>query len=143
METVMRSEFTISSGVLYHHLLQHFEIAPRCIEFGKPDLVDRLDETRGAAIHDRNFRAVDLDQSVVNAEAAQRGKEMLNRRNRGAIAIAKNGAESDAGHRPLIGRDLGAFGVAIAEKEANACIAISWTKCDGDWRSAVDPGAGK
>ena len=143
METVMRGELAIGAGVFHRDPLQHFEEAARSIELGKADLVDRLDEARGAAVHDRHFGAVDLDQGVVDAETAQRREQMLDRRDRGAVAVAKHGAERHAGHRPLVGGDLGAIGMTVGEKETYAGIAISRTKSDGDWRSAVDPGAGE
>jgi hypothetical protein len=40
-------------------------------------LIDGSDESRRAAVHDRNFRTVDLDRSVVDAHAAQRSKHMF------------------------------------------------------------------
>ena len=67
---------------------------------------------------------------------------MFDRRHGGAVAVAEHGAQGHASHRALVGNDLGAFGMTVGEKEANAGIAISRTKSDGDWRSAVDPRAG-
>ena len=78
----------------------------------------RFDELRRAAVHDRDFLAVDLDQGVVDAKAAQRGKQVLDGRHRGAVAVAKHGTQRYASHVPLIGSDLGALGVAVGEKEA-------------------------
>ena len=68
---------------------------------------------------------------------------MLDRGDGGAVAVAEDGAQGDTRDRPLIGCDLGLVAVAVGNKEANAGIAISRIKCDADWRSAVDPRAGK
>ena len=70
------------------------------------------------AVHDRDFGAVDFDQRIVDAKAAKRSKQMLDRRHGGAVAVAKHRAQRYAGHVPLIGTDLGAFGIAVGEKKA-------------------------
>ena len=88
-------------------------------------------------------RAVDLDQGVVDAETAQSGEQMLDRRDRGAVAVAEHGAQRYARHRALVCSDLGAVGVAVGKEEAYPGVAVSGTKYDGDWRSAMDPGAGQ
>src|SRR5262245_61472502 len=61
METVMRGELAIGAGIFHRDLLQNFEVAAGGFELGQAHLVDRLDKARGAAVHDRNFGAVDLD----------------------------------------------------------------------------------
>ena len=139
----MRREFAIGAGVLDRDPLQDFEEAAGSLKFGKADFVDRLDEARGTAVHDRNFGAVDLDQGVVDAETAQGGEQMFDRCHGGAVAVAKHGAERYAGDVALVGSDLGAFGMAVRKKETDASVTISRTKRDGNWRSAMNPGAGK
>src|SRR6476619_7630864 len=118
METVVRGELAGSPGILDAHALQYIPIAARSIELDQPDLVDGLDELRGTAIHDRHFGAVDLDQGIVDAEAAKSGEQMLDRRHGRAITITKHGTQRHAGYVPLIGSDLSAFAVAVGEKEA-------------------------
>jgi hypothetical protein len=53
-----------------------------CDSSRNADLVDRLDERGGAAVHDRHFAGVDLDVAVVDAEAAQSREQMLDRADR-------------------------------------------------------------
>src|SRR5262245_55399106 len=143
METVMRGELAIGASIFHRDLLQNFEVAAGSFELGQAHLVDRLDKARGATVHDRNFGAVDLDQSVVDTEPAQRGHQMLDGGNRGAVAVANHGAQGNARDRALIGCDLGLVAVAIGKKETNAGVAVGGTKSDGDWRSAMHSGAGK
>ncbi len=38
---------------------------------------DQVDERRGAAVHDRHFRCVQLDDDVVDAERGERGEQVL------------------------------------------------------------------
>ena len=49
-------------------------------------LVDEIDEWRRAAVHDRHFRRVELDNDVVDPHADERGKEMLDRLDRDFVA---------------------------------------------------------
>src|SRR5262249_42901308 len=42
-------------------------------------VLNEVDPGRRAAVHDRHFRMVELDRGVVDAEAAQRREQMLNR----------------------------------------------------------------
>ena len=67
---------------------------------------------------------------------------MLDRRHGGAIAVAEHGAQCHAGDGPLIGDDLGPFGMTVGEKEADAGIAVGRTKSNGDWRPAMYPCSG-
>ena len=62
-------------------------------------LIDRGDERRRAAVHDRNFRAVDFDGGVIDAHAAQRGKHVLGGGNQRTFAVAE--------HRRKFGGDHG------------------------------------
>jgi len=41
--------------------------------------LDQVDERRRAAVHDRHFRGVQLDDDVVDAHADKRRQQMLNR----------------------------------------------------------------
>ena len=109
----MGRKFTEGAGILDGDGLQDFEVAAGSLKLDQADLVDGFDETDGAAIHDRDFVAVDFDQGVVDAETAKGGEEMLDGRDRGAVAVAKDGTKRDARHRPLVGRDLGAVTIAV------------------------------
>ena len=56
-------------------------------------LIDRGDEGRGAAVHDRNFRTIDFDGGVIDAHAAQRSEHMFGGRDQRAVAVAEHGGE--------------------------------------------------
>ena len=55
--------------------------------------VDGTDEGRCAAVHDRDFAAIDLDEAVVDRETAQRGEKMLNRADGDPPVISDHCAE--------------------------------------------------
>ena len=79
-------------------------------------LIDRGDERRGAAVHDRHFGAVDFDGGVVDAHAAQRGENMLGGRDQRAVAVAQHGREFGGDHG--VGRGLH-FAVGTVETGAD------------------------
>ena len=59
-----------------------------------------------AAVHDRHFRPVDLDQRVVDAEAGQRGEHMLGGGAQRSVGIAEHGREFGGGDRAHVGAHL-------------------------------------
>ncbi len=59
------------------HGPEDFDIAARRGQFDDAGLIDRGHERRGAAVHDRRFRSVDLDHGVVHTHAAQRREHMF------------------------------------------------------------------
>ena len=61
-------------------------------------LIDRGNESGGAAVHDRNFRTVDLNRRVVDAHASQGSKHVLGGGNQRTLAIAQNGCEFGGDH---------------------------------------------
>jgi hypothetical protein len=117
-EAIMGTKLTIGAAVLHTYALQNFQVAAGSVEFDQPYLVDGFDEAGGAAIHDRNLGAVDLDEDVIDAKAAESRKKVLHRRHGRAIAITEDGTQRDTHHTPLVGGDLGALGVAVGEKKA-------------------------
>ena len=56
-------------------------------------LIDRRDEGRSTAVHDRNFRTIDFDGGVVDAHATQRSKHMLGGGDQRTVAVAENGCK--------------------------------------------------
>ena len=56
-------------------------------------LIDRGDESGRAAVHDRNFRAVDFDGGVVDAHAAQGCEHVFGGRNQRTVTVAQHGGE--------------------------------------------------
>src|SRR5262249_26262356 len=105
--------------------------------------VDGFHEPAGAAIHDRDFGAVDFDQGIVDTETAESGKEMLDGGNGKSIAIAKHRTQGDPRHIAVVSAQFGAFGIAVGEKETKPGVAISRIKGDGNGRSAMYPCARK
>ena len=61
-------------------------------------LIDRGDESSGAAVHDRNFRTVDFDRGVVDAHAAQCREHMLGGGDQRTFAVAQHGGEFGCDH---------------------------------------------
>src|SRR5690242_184647 len=66
---------------------------------GQAGLVDRIDESRGAAVHDRHFWSVNFDDHVVDVEAPERGQQMLCGRTQRTLGIAEHGSEFGCGDR--------------------------------------------
>ena len=66
-------------------------------------LIDRGDESGGAAVHDRNFRTIDLDGGVIDAHAPQRSEHMFGGGNQRTFAVAQHGCKfgGDHGLRPI------------------------------------------
>ena len=69
------------------------DVAPRHRQRDHAGLIDRGDERRRAAVHDRHFRSVDLDDGVVDAEPDSAAKHMLGGRDERAGGIAEYGGE--------------------------------------------------
>ncbi len=61
-------------------------------------LIDRGDESSRAAVHDRNFRAVDFDRGVIDAHAAQSREHMLGGGDQRTVAVAQHGGEFGCDH---------------------------------------------
>ena len=103
------------------------------------DLVDRVDERGGAAVHDRHFGAVDLDEDVVDAEAAQGRHQVLDRRDGAAHAVADDGAERGGDDGAVMGVDdaLAAAGETGAEED-DAVIGFGWVEGDLDRLAGMD-----
>src|SRR5687767_13973132 len=138
MEAVMRTKLAEGSAFFHADALQNLEVAARGIQLDKADLIDGFDESHRAAVHDRNFGAVDFDDGVVDAEAAQSGEQMLDGGDGSAVAVADDRTKGHAGDVAVIALNLRAVGLAICEMKAETGIAVGRTQDDGDWRSRVD-----
>ena len=88
------------------HRLEHADIAARLIERRDADGIDRRHERRRAAVHDRRFRTVDLDHRIVDAQAGQRGQNMLGGGHQRPGFVPQHGGEFGGGDRSHVGRDL-------------------------------------
>ena len=101
-------------------------------------LVDRIDESVGAAVHDRDFIAVDLDHGVVDVERAERRHQVLDRRHRDAIG-ADGGAHVGGIDITKCGRDLAIPAVIeIGPVEIDAAVSLGRMKSDRDLTAAVN-----
>ena len=67
--------------------------------------VNQVDERRRAAVHDRHFRRVQLDDHVVDADADERREQVLDRLDRHFVP-RQAGGELDAGQVVHRGRHL-------------------------------------
>src|SRR5262249_29626285 len=68
--------------------------------------VDRRDKRGRAAVHDRRFGTIDFDDSVVDAEAGERGQYVLGGGYQRPGGVAEHGGEFGGGDRAHVGRDL-------------------------------------
>ena len=94
----MRPQFAEGIADRDLHRLQHLDETARRRLGDNTGLIDRGDESRGAAVHDRNFRAIDFDGGVIDAHAAQCGQHMLGGRDQRPLAVAENGGEFGGDH---------------------------------------------
>jgi hypothetical protein len=97
---------------------------------------------RGAAIHDRDFRTIDLDHRVVDAEAGKRRQHMLGCRAQRPAVVAQHGGKLSCGHGAHIGTDL-AVGAAIeaSAQENDAGVGVSGMQREGRRQARMDTDA--
>ena len=112
------------AAVADSHRLQHANGAPRCTLFDNPRAFHEEDKGRGASIHGRHFRAVDVDDRIVDLKAGKCGHEMLHRRDRVTAAIVKARAERLLDRIMPTRRQLDA--IAIGAPEHDAGIGGGW-----------------
>ena len=79
--------------------------------------LNQIDERRGAAVHDRHFRRVELDDDVVDAQADERGQQVLDRLDRDVVARQAR-RELNAGEMLHRGRHLVVAEIGAAEADA-------------------------
>ncbi len=80
-------------GIAGTDLAQHLDAAPRRFLLLAPGAFDEEDEGCGAAIHDRHFRPIDIDDDIVDLGAGERRHEMLDGADRRPLAIAERRAQ--------------------------------------------------
>src|SRR6185312_9237196 len=73
--------------------LQNLEITARRFLALQARGLDRLDEGERAAVENGNFAAFDLDHDVIDAEADESRKQMLDGGTERAVLVAENGRE--------------------------------------------------
>src|SRR5208282_6875820 len=121
----------------------HLDISARRRHGRNADLVDRFDERRGAAVHDRDFGAVDLDHHVIDAKAVQSSEHMFGGRYRRTALIAEHGREFGRRHGAEIGGKFAiSLAVAAATPEHHTGICLGRMQRYRDWRTGVNTDAG-
>ena len=79
LEVIRRIQRDALVAVGQRNRPQHLEEAARRRQLPDTRLIeDQVDERRRAAVHDRHFRMVQLDNRVVDAEGSERGEQVLN-----------------------------------------------------------------
>ena len=121
---------------------QHLQVAPRRRQPLDARLVqDQIHERRGAAVHDRHFGVVQLDDDVVDAEGGQGGEQVLDRLDRHGLArqagLILNAAQVRDGGRNL-------EPAKIASLEPDAVVGRRRLQRQGDLVAGMksDSGAG-
>ena len=139
----VRPQLAVAVALGDPHRLEHLDVAPRRRQRDNAGLIDRRNERRGAAVHDRNFRAVDFDDGVIDAKAVQRGKHMFGGRDGRAVMVAEHGGEFGRRHRAVMGAQF-AVGLAVdsAAQKYDAGIGFGRMQCKGGGRAGMNADAG-
>ena len=98
----MRPQLAVAVALGDTHRLEHLDVAARRRQSDDAGLIDRGDERRGAAVHDRHFGTVDFDHRVIDAESVQGREHMFGGRYRRTIVIAEHGGEFGRRHRTVM-----------------------------------------
>src|SRR5262249_5981517 len=95
----------LAVGIALRHPygLEHLDVAAWPGEDLEAYRIRGRHEWRRAAVHDRRFRAVDFDDSIVDTEARERSQHMLGGGHERAGGIAEHSSELGGGHRAHIG----------------------------------------
>ena len=100
-------------------------------ELAQPDLLDRSNEGGGTAIHDRHFRAIELDDRIIDAKPAQGRHQMFDGGNAACLRIADNGAKGGGGDSaPMRGNLDVATGFRVLHGKHDARAGIRRMKRD-------------
>ena len=105
----MRPQFAEAAVGTDPHRLQHLDVAAAGRGRDDAGAVDGRNESGSAAVHDRDFGTVDLDDRVVDAEAVERRQHVFGGGNRRAGFIAEHGGELGGRDRTEIGGKLAIF----------------------------------
>ena len=137
---IKRAELSIGAADLDANRPQNLqEIA----WLGKGDdagLVEGSDEAGGAAVQNRNFRAVDFNDGVVDAKGAEGRHQMLDRRDLGTVD-GDGGAKVGGADIAEIRRDfaVAAVVVDVGAKEGDAVVGFGGMDGQRHVASAVNP----
>jgi len=91
----MRAQLSDAFAFLDADRLQNLDVLAGLRQLTDADLIDRLNERRGAAVHDRHFLAVDLDVAVVDRKTTEGSKKVLDRPDSYSAVVADHRAECE------------------------------------------------
>ena len=111
------------------------------IQFADARLLQEVNEGGGAAVHSGDFRRVQFDSEVVDAEACEGGHEVLDGSDAHAVFVGKCGAELGIAHEFGVGREFD-NGVKVGTAEADAAIGRRGQQADVHPSAAVYADAG-
>ena len=97
--------------------LEDLDRSPRLILGERAGTLDQMQKRRRAAIHDRHFWAIELDNRIVDAAAGERRHQMLDRADADAFAIRQHCRQRGFDRVLPAGADLGA-GIEPAKDDA-------------------------
>ena len=140
----VRPQFAVAAVVgIDPYRLEHLDVAPTRRHRRNTGLIDRIDEGRSAAVHDRNFGTVDLDNGVVDPKPEQRGKHVFGGGYGRTVSIAEHRGEFGRCHRSEVGRKFAVFlAIDSDSPEYDAGIRFSRMKRYRNGRTGMDADAG-
>ena len=119
-ETVVRLETGDLVAVAHFHGLEDADEALGRVLFDDAGRLQQEHEGAGGTVHDRHFGRRQFDVEIVDAQARQRGHQVLDGHRLGALA-GQTGAEHGLGHQVGAGGDLD-DGIQIDATEHDAGI---------------------
>ena len=136
-------QFAIGAVLGHGYRLDHLDVAARQCARRKPGLIDRIDEGRGAAVHDRDFRTVDLDDHVVDVQATERRQKVLGCGAKRTLGVTKDCGKFGSGDRPHIGADFALDGAVRRNAlEDNAAVIVSRMERKRNRKAGMNADAG-
>ena len=139
---LVREQFADGTVARDADRLQHLDILAPRIERDDAGLIDGGDERVGAAVHDRHFRAVDLDHGVVDAEAASAARTCSAVEHSGPFASPSTVANSVAVTARTSARTSRSHRRCIGALKNNAGIGIGRMQGQCDRRAGMNADAG-
>ena len=141
LEVIRRIERDPLVALRERNRTQHLQIPARRLQAFHARLVHQIHERRGAAVHDRHFRAVQFHDDVVDAQGGQGREQVLDGLDRhrfaGQPGLVLNAAEMRHGRRDLEPSEVGPL-------EADAVVGRGRLERQGDLVAGMksDSGAG-
>ena len=136
-ETITGGERCLPSVIGYRNALEDLNDAAGLVLCHDTRTFDEEHEGCRAAIHDRHFRAVNLDIDIVDAATGERGEQMFNGGNLDPVVSAQSGAKCGLDHILDAGFNLCIVSGFVSAAEYNACIFGGGLENDGHGVSRV------